>query len=84
MNHLQIEPVKPKNEHFAVDLLTQFFREEGFTTPRDRIARHLGMMMADDSCWAAVASHDGAPAGVVSVTTMLHVEWGRLGEIGDL
>ena len=23
-------------------------------------------------------------AGIVTVTTMLYVEWGRLGEIGDL
>jgi ribosomal protein S18 acetylase RimI-like enzyme len=27
---------------------------------------------------------DGKIAGVVTVTTMLYVEWGRLGEIGDL
>ena len=27
---------------------------------------------------------DGEVAGIVTVTTMLYVEWGRLGEIGDL
>ncbi|MBM3517651.1 MAG: GNAT family N-acetyltransferase [Alphaproteobacteria bacterium] len=65
-------------------LLVQFFREKGFATPAAVMARNLAEMMADGSCWAALARADGAPIGAITVTTMLYVEWGRLGEIGDL
>ena len=39
---------------------------------------------ADPYHWIALAWRDGTTVGVVTVTTMLYVEWGRLGEIGDL
>jgi GNAT superfamily N-acetyltransferase len=68
----------------AATLLWRFFREEGFTTPRPLIVRNLGQMIDDGSCWGALALRDAHPVGVVTVTTMLYVEWGRLGEIGDL
>ena len=68
----------------AVELLVRFFSEEGFATPRDRIAANLDRMIADDSCWVGVVADGDRPVGVVTVTTMLYVEWGRLAEIGDL
>jgi GNAT superfamily N-acetyltransferase len=68
----------------AVDLLARFFAEEGFSTPRDRIAQNLARMLADDGCWTAVTLEREQPVGIVTVTTMLYVEWGRLAEIGDL
>ena len=68
----------------AVDLLARFFQEEGFSTPRRRIGENLDRMLADDTCWVATAVADDRPVGVVTVTTMLYVEWGRLAEIGDL
>jgi len=68
----------------AVDLLVRFFREEGFSTPRDMIARNLQLILADQGCWTAVALEHGKAIGVITVTTMLYVEWGRLAEIGDL
>lgn len=68
----------------AVSLLEQFFREEGFGTPPTLIAANLASMMDDGSCWAALADVGGVFVGVVTVTTMRYVEWGRMGEIGDL
>jgi GNAT superfamily N-acetyltransferase len=68
----------------ATDLLARFFEEEGFSTPPRRIAHNLGQMLADGSCWCALAVEEATPVAVVTVTTMLYVEWGRLGEIGDL
>jgi GNAT superfamily N-acetyltransferase len=65
-------------------MLARFFVEEGFSTPFPRIAANLDDMLADDTCWTAIAVHSGEPVGVVSVTTMRYVEWGRLAEIGDL
>jgi GNAT superfamily N-acetyltransferase len=41
-------------------------------------------MLADANCWIALAWMDEIPVGIVTVTTMLYIEWGRLGEIGDL
>jgi aminoglycoside 6'-N-acetyltransferase I len=79
-----IRPVTADISESAVALLARFFAEEGFSTPRPQIARHLQEMLADGSCWAALASEDDAPVGVVTVTTMRYVEWGLLGEIGDL
>ncbi len=81
---MPIEPVSERNRDAAGDLLTRFFREEGFTTPRAAIERNLTLMLPDPSCWAALAVEGGAARGIVTVTTMLYVEWGRLGEIGDL
>jgi aminoglycoside 6'-N-acetyltransferase I len=68
----------------AVDLLVRFFAEEGFTTPRDRIARNLETMLGDGTCWTAVLIERDNVVGVITVSTMLYVEHGRLAEIGDL
>jgi GNAT superfamily N-acetyltransferase len=87
MSSQRVAQIADKDDSYreaAVDLLARFFREEGFATPRDMIARNLQLILADDGCWTAVALHDGQPIGVVTVTTMLYVEWGRLAEIGDL
>ncbi len=81
---VSIERVTGRNLEAAVDLLARFFVEEGFPTGRPQIASNLGMMLEATACWAAIAVDDGRAVGVVTVTTMLYVEWGRLGEIGDL
>jgi GNAT superfamily N-acetyltransferase len=65
-------------------LLARFFEEEGFATPPARLAENLDRMLADDTCWVAVITDGNYSVGVITVTTMLYVEWGRLGEIGDL
>jgi GNAT superfamily N-acetyltransferase len=80
----QIAGVSDRLYEGAVDLLTRFFAEEGFATPRQRIAQNLEQILADDSCWTAVALDHEQPVAIVTVTTMLYVEWGRLAEIGDL
>ena len=81
---LQIADIHGRHGDAAVDLLAQFFAEEGFSTPRDQIAQNLARMLADDGCWTALALEHEQPVGIVTVTTMLYVEWGRLAEIGDL
>jgi GNAT superfamily N-acetyltransferase len=68
----------------AVALLSRFFAEEGFPGTREMIARNTRHMRADPYHWIALARIDGAAVGIVTVTTMLYVEWGRLGEIGHL
>ncbi|MBV9569304.1 MAG: GNAT family N-acetyltransferase [Hyphomicrobiales bacterium] len=68
----------------AADLLHSFFQESGFPGDRDSISANLKSMLADPRNWAAAAYESGRMIGVVTVTTMLYVEWGRLGEVGDL
>ncbi|WP_051248500.1 GNAT family N-acetyltransferase [Inquilinus limosus] len=68
----------------AVDLLARFLHEEGFATPAAMIARSVREMIADPHHWVGLAWLDGSAVGVATVTTMIYVEGGRLGEIGDL
>jgi len=81
---VRIEPVTEGTLAAAIDLLTRFFQEEGFATTPQRIARNLAILLNDGAGWAALAWEGEAPVGVVTVTTMIYVEWGRYGEIGDL
>jgi GNAT superfamily N-acetyltransferase len=81
---VRVGPAPDGRRGEAVALLVRFFAEEGFSTPPARIAANLDDILADDTCWTAIAVESGEPLGVVSVTTMRYVEWGRLAEIGDL
>lgn len=68
----------------ATDLLSRFFSEEGLRETAATISDRLRQMVADPFHWIGMAWLNGVPVGVVTLTTMLYVEWGRLGEIGDL
>jgi GNAT superfamily N-acetyltransferase len=81
---IDIAPVTGELRPAAVELLARFFREEGFATPPRRIAENLDRMLADPFCWCALALAGGQARAVITVTTVLYIEWGRLGEIGDL
>jgi GNAT superfamily N-acetyltransferase len=79
-----VREVKEPETGLATALLSRFFTEEGFSGTRETIAVNTRRLWADPHHWVALAWLDGIPVGVVTVTTMLYVEWGRLGEIGDL
>lgn len=68
----------------ATDFLNRFFAEEGFSAVSGTIFENARRMTCDPHHWIGLAWSDHEPVGVVTLTTMLHVEWGRLGEIGDL
>ena len=80
----EIQVVTAKTRDAAVELLKRFFCEEGFTTPLLRIAENFDRMLADLSCWCAVAVKRDAAQAVITVSTALYVEWGGVAEIGDL
>jgi GNAT superfamily N-acetyltransferase len=65
-------------------LLSRFFAEEGFSGTPETIAANTWRLWDDPLHWIAFAWRNGTAVGVVTVTTMLYVEWGCLGEIGDL
>lgn len=81
---IEIQPVTAATREQATALLIRFFGEEGFATPPARIAQNLDLMLADPACWCAVAVEGGAPAAVITVSTIRLIEEGRIGEIGDL
>jgi hypothetical protein len=82
--NLEITPVDAHNAEIAVSLLHRFFQEEGFSGDPSIIAANLDRMRRDDDHWVAVALNNRHIVGIVTVTSMLYIEWGRLGEIGDL
>ncbi len=81
----RIIPVGDAEVPAACHLLSRFFVEEGFAGDATSIVRNLEALLSDPNHWAALAiDDDGQAVGVVTVTTMIYVEWGRLAEIGDL
>lgn len=50
----------------------------------EQIALNTQALAKSPNHWLGLASMDGQHVGVVTVTTALYVEWGRLGEISDL
>ncbi|MGB6176873.1 MAG: GNAT family N-acetyltransferase [Methylocella sp.] len=81
---VEIIPVDAHNTEIAISLLQRFLQEEGFSGDRTKITANLDSMRRDDNHWAALALNKGQFVGIVTVTSMLYIEWGRLGEIGDL
>lgn len=80
----EIQIVTVKTRDTAIELLARFFREEEFATPLSRIAQNFDRMLADPYCWSALAVDGETTQAIITVSTVLYVEWGRLGEIGDL
>jgi hypothetical protein len=56
----EIQIVTAKTRNAAIELLARFFREEEFVTPPQHIAENFDRMIADPSCWSALAV-DGEP-----------------------
>ena len=68
----------------AIQLLVRFFAEEGFAGDQATIPARFEALRRGPHHWAALAFHENQPVGVVTVNTMLYVEWGRMAEIADL
>jgi GNAT superfamily N-acetyltransferase len=68
----------------AITLLQRFFREEGFDTPDQVIARNTARLAGLEICGLFVAEVDGTAAGVATVSMDFGVEFGWSGEMGDL
>ena len=68
----------------AFSLLARFFAEEGFQTAPDDLRRNLRGMLADSSCWVALAWRGQTAMGIGTVSTVRSTEAGFLAEIQDL
>jgi GNAT superfamily N-acetyltransferase len=65
-------------------LLVQFFREEAFSTPESIIRSHCRKMAEVETCGLFLAEAAGEPSGVATVSMQFGIEFGWLGEMGDL
>jgi len=79
-----IRALRPADLDAGETLLGRFFREDNFATEQGTIRANLAAMAADSQHWVAIAWGGTEPVGIVTLSTMLYIEWGRLGEIGDL
>lgn len=68
----------------AIGLLQRFFREEGFDTPDDAIARNTALMAGNGNCAILVAEDDGKAIGIATLSMEFGIEFGWSGEMGDL
>lgn len=67
------------------NLLVSFFREEGFATPVHLIRSRCQQMLSLEICGLFLAeTADEGPAGVATVSLNFGIEYGWLGEMGDL
>ena len=75
---------KGDNTQAAEELLVRFFREEAFSTPANVIRSHCRKMAEVETCGLFIADAAGKPSGVATVSMQFGIEFGWLGEMGDL
>ena len=68
----------------ALDLLSRFFREEGFSTPVDRMRENLRIMLTIPTSAVFLAWRGSKAVGVATVSSSVGIEYGRSAELEDL
>jgi aminoglycoside 6'-N-acetyltransferase I len=68
----------------ALELVTCFFREEGFDTPADTLHANLLTMLSSPTNAIFIAWRDTKAVGIASVTTSVGLEYGLSAEMEDL
>jgi len=80
---LEIRAIGRGERRVAVDILSRFFREEGFAGDRRYIQKNVDLMLEEGNL-VALAWYEGEVAGVATGSSGVFVEWGKQVEIGDL
>ena len=68
----------------AEDLLIRFFQEEGFDTPPAMIRAHCRELVRQEICALFLAESRQVPVGAATISLNFGIEFGWLGEMGDL
>lgn len=79
-----IQEVEADSFETAFYLLEQFFREEGFSTPAQRMRASLRTMVTAPGSAVFLAWRGSEAVGVATVTTSVGLEYGRSAELEDL
>lgn len=80
----RIEIVDEHSTTAALALLKRFLDEEGFPVPQARLAPAFDALWRDPAHHVALACADGESVAVMTVSSQLSIEFGRVAEIGDL
>ena len=81
---IHIEKIGSEAMNPALDLLEQFFNEEGFDTPVAQIRASLAARLANQFSAVFLARQDSEALGVATVTTSHGLEYSLSAEIEDL
>ena len=84
MAQVRITQASSDDIEVAVRLLQRFFGEEGFATPADALRRNVTGFHSDPGCAVLLASVDGQPVAVTTVSCTRSTEDGYVAEIQDL
>jgi GNAT superfamily N-acetyltransferase len=86
MTSARVRQLRPGDDTAeAENLLVSFFREEGFVTPVHLIRSRCQQMLSLEICGLFLAeTAEEGPAGVATVSLNFGIEYGWLGEMGDL
>lgn len=79
-----IKQVKTESFEPALELVTRFFREEGFDTPAEALHENLLAMLSSPTSAVFIAWRDTKSVGIATVTTSVGLEYGLSAEMEDL
>ncbi|WP_433384718.1 GNAT family N-acetyltransferase [Actinoplanes sp. CA-142083] len=68
----------------VLELAVAFYAEDGFATPRSRLAKHLRHLLVSDAAHAAVVEEDGEIVAFGISTSSYGLENGLIAELEDL
>jgi aminoglycoside 6'-N-acetyltransferase I len=79
-----LRPARNGDLPALLDLAVAFYAEDGFGTPRDRLAQHLTHLAASDAARVAVIDDDGTIVAFGITTSSYGLENGLIAELEDL
>lgn len=68
----------------VLELAVAFYAEDGFATPREKLAEHLAQLLVSAAAHAAVAEEDGEIVAFAISTSSYGLEDGLIAELEDL
>lgn len=83
---MTLRAARPADHAAVLALAVAFYAEDGFTTPRERLAEHLTHLLAGagDDAHAAVVEEDGEIVAFGISTSSYGLENGLIAELEDL
>ncbi|MBV9391226.1 MAG: GNAT family N-acetyltransferase, partial [Verrucomicrobia bacterium] len=82
---IRIVSAEPKQLAEVLDLISRFYREEGFATNRDQMEEPVERLLRGEGGAILLALSGSFPAGVAALATAVGIEQGGLGaELTDL
>ncbi|WP_433290970.1 GNAT family N-acetyltransferase [Actinoplanes sp. CA-030573] len=81
---MSVRIATPDDLDQVLALAVDFYAEDGFTTPKDRLADHLAHLLVSDAAHAAVVEEDGVIVAFGISTSSYGLEDGLIAELEDL